>query len=378
MILTPFSHCKLLLAPTQVITAIGGLSSAGGLTVTTGGAAVNGALTVSNGITSGGLTSSAGATVTGDVTILTGGLQATRIITATGGLSSDGGLTVTTGGAAVAATGGLSSAGGLTVTTGGAAVNGALTVSNGITSGGLTSSAGATVTGDVTILTGGLQATRIITATGGLSSDGGLTVTTGGAAVAGALTVSTTISTGSTVISSDRRLKENIVPLSATLNDLSHIMGVRFTWREGTPEHRRDKDAQQIGFIAQNVKTVFPELVGGDDEKGRLGVNYAGFAPILVEGVKDLGMSNALQAQELEQLRVRVDSVERLAEEQFRQVVPEHVRMHDANADALIEDMRSEMAAEVQQLHIQMHSLKLLVQQLQAQFTACSCSAAAR
>ncbi|KAG5188326.1 hypothetical protein JKP88DRAFT_135728, partial [Tribonema minus] len=86
--------------------------------------------------------------------------------------------------------------------------------------------------------------------------------------------------------SSDRRLKENIVPLSATLNDLSNIMGVRFTWREGTPEYRHSGDAPQIGFIAQNVKTVFPELVGGDEEKGHLGVNYAAFAPILVEGVK--------------------------------------------------------------------------------------------
>ena len=65
-----------------------------------------------------------------------------------------------------------------------------------------------------------------------------------------------------------------------------------------------------IGFIAQEVEEVFPELVHAwdtGDQRGVIkGIAYNGFAPILVEAVKEQHLTMAQQAQELSDLRARV------------------------------------------------------------------------
>ena len=44
---------------------------------------------------------------------------------------------------------------------------------------------------------------------------------------------------------------------------------------------------RQLGFVAQDVEQLFPELVSTDDADFK-GLQYARFAPILVEGMKQL------------------------------------------------------------------------------------------
>jgi hypothetical protein len=43
----------------------------------------------------------------------------------------------------------------------------------------------------------------------------------------------------------------------------------------------------RIGLIAQDVESVFPQLVTKDD-KGFLSVNYLDLVPVLIEGIKEL------------------------------------------------------------------------------------------
>jgi hypothetical protein len=50
---------------------------------------------------------------------------------------------------------------------------------------------------------------------------------------------------------------------------------------------KKDTYKSEYGFIAQDVKDLFPELVE-ENEEGILAVNYTGMIPILVEAVKEL------------------------------------------------------------------------------------------
>jgi hypothetical protein len=93
---------------------------------------------------------------------------------------------------------------------------------------------------------------------------------------------------------SDIRLKENIKPIKSALDKVSKLNGVTFDWKEKT-EHLDKKgnpiNLQQwkhdVGFIAQDVQKVVPELVRENDN-GMLSMRHQGIAPILLEAIKEL------------------------------------------------------------------------------------------
>ncbi len=80
--------------------------------------------------------------------------------------------------------------------------------------------------------------------------------------------------------SSDQRLKQNINTMSDMLQKLLSLNPVFFNWNSeasGTPEHP--------GFIAQQVETVFPELVSTDGS-GLKSIGYSNFIPYLVSAIQ--------------------------------------------------------------------------------------------
>lgn len=174
-------------------------------------------------------------------------------------------------------------------------------------SGGLVNAVG------ITITLGGLHAPGLVTI-GGLVSADDITITLGDLWVADG-----DIFIDGVNAFSDRRLKDNVVPLSTSVQELSQLTGVRFTWNTSYPFARSHGKAQ-IGFIAQDVRSLFPELIDGDESTGHLRVNYGAFAPILLEGIKDLASALARQALELSDLnnavvsRARSDEMEALGE----------------------------------------------------------------
>ena len=104
--------------------------------------------------------------------------------------------------------------------------------------------------------------------------------------------IATFVSTGSggagcsiawngTSCSSDIRLKKDIHPLDGALDKLLRVEGVSFVWKKD-PEKKRN-----IGFIAQELEKVFPELVT-TDANGYRQVNYANFVAVLANAVKEV------------------------------------------------------------------------------------------
>ena len=81
---------------------------------------------------------------------------------------------------------------------------------------------------------------------------------------------------GDITISSDARLKSNIISLGSTLSKLLLIDGKSY-----------EKDGKQrIGVLAQEIQEVFPELVSEDDNE-MLAVNYQGLVPVLINALKE-------------------------------------------------------------------------------------------
>jgi hypothetical protein len=91
----------------------------------------------------------------------------------------------------------------------------------------------------------------------------------------GSLTVA-----GDIVVSSDARLKTNIVALGPTLMSLLQIEAKSYTMKDDTEQK------QKIGLLAQEVQKVFPELVS-EDKNGMLAVNYQALVPVLINALKE-------------------------------------------------------------------------------------------
>jgi hypothetical protein len=83
---------------------------------------------------------------------------------------------------------------------------------------------------------------------------------------------------------SDKRYKENIKPIESALDKAVKLQGVTFDWKESDSILDIKED---IGFIAQDVQKVVPELVR-ENEDGKLSLRYQGVTPILLEAIKEL------------------------------------------------------------------------------------------
>ncbi|RKZ35701.1 MAG: hypothetical protein DRQ49_18970, partial [Gammaproteobacteria bacterium] len=91
---------------------------------------------------------------------------------------------------------------------------------------------------------------------------------------------------------SDVRLKDDIEPIDNSLEKVSNLKGVTFRFKEGSDENK----PKEMGFIAQEVEQVIPEVVTTNHE-GYKGVDYSKITAVLVEAVKELKAQNdALKA----------------------------------------------------------------------------------
>ena len=92
--------------------------------------------------------------------------------------------------------------------------------------------------------------------------------------------------TGSYQTCSDGRFKENVQPLADSLDKILKLRGVQFDWkRDEFPEHRFSH-ARQVGFVAQELAKVLPELVSGGD-RGQVfySVSSVALVPVLFAAI---------------------------------------------------------------------------------------------
>ena len=96
-------------------------------------------------------------------------------------------------------------------------------------------------------------------------------------------------------------MKQDVSVIENADDILMKLQGVRFVWKA---DGRAD-----IGFIAQEVEKILPDLVH-TDTAGMKSVEYGNIIPVLVEGYKsEKARADALEAR-LDALEARLQSLE--------------------------------------------------------------------
>jgi hypothetical protein len=115
---------------------------------------------------------------------------------------------------------------------------------------------------------------------------------------------------GTLTQNSDARWKQHIVTFPNALDAILNLRGVAYEWKP--KEGVAVSEGRQIGFIAQEVERVLPELVM-TDSNGYKSVAYANVVPVLVEAIKTLKQDNEAKLKqkeaEITELRAQLTTV---------------------------------------------------------------------
>jgi hypothetical protein len=88
--------------------------------------------------------------------------------------------------------------------------------------------------------------------------------------------------------SSDARFKTNISPITNSLQKVLALRGVHFNWNTTAFPERMFSDKRTIGFIAQEVEKVVPEIVQTENTPEQYkSVHYDKVVALLVEAIKE-------------------------------------------------------------------------------------------
>lgn len=106
--------------------------------------------------------------------------------------------------------------------------------------------------------------------------------------------------------SSDRMLKENILPLTNAFDNILKLQGVGYDWKD----KKKYSDKHQVGLIAQDVEKVFPEVVLTDSRTGLKSMAYDHLIAPMIEAFKELNKRLTNLYDEFKNLVARVLNLE--------------------------------------------------------------------
>lgn len=115
-------------------------------------------------------------------------------------------------------------------------------------------------------------------------------------------------STGAYTATSNRHLKGDITAMTDnTLEKLRELAPSRY-------RYLRDPDEQfTLGFIAEDVLAVFPELVESVGENGEnLAINYAGFSVVAIKAIQEQQVMIQKQQETIDKLKFQIAELERI------------------------------------------------------------------
>ena len=106
---------------------------------------------------------------------------------------------------------------------------------------------------------------------------------------------------------SDVRYKKNIANLSNSLRKVMQLRAVRYEWRKDEFPEKHFGDKPQIGLIAQELKSFYPELVYEDNE-GYLSIDYSRLSAVLVDAIQ-------VQQEQIRELHAQLDNLKSMQSE---------------------------------------------------------------
>lgn len=98
---------------------------------------------------------------------------------------------------------------------------------------------------------------------------------------------------------SDARVKNNITSFGPSLEMILKIQPKKYNMLEQKSQRKK------IGFLAQDVKHIFPELVSMNKNK-MLAVNYQGLIPLMINSLNELTYKNIALKNRIKNLKKRI------------------------------------------------------------------------
>lgn len=113
--------------------------------------------------------------------------------------------------------------------------------------------------------------------------------------------------TGAWTTTSDRRFKENITPMTSVLDNVLQLEPVSYNFIDR-------ENSQTIGFIAQDVLPLFPEVVSKDDdsEDSYYGIAYGNMSIIAIKAIQEQQTIIEDQQQQINDLQQQIDELRQL------------------------------------------------------------------
>lgn len=105
---------------------------------------------------------------------------------------------------------------------------------------------------------------------------------------------------------SSRDFKQNIRAVDNPIGLLDQLRGVRFDWKQTDDQGNHTHD---IGFIAEEVAAVLPELVNHDSDGRALGLDYGRIVPVAVEAIKQQARTIQQQTLKISEQRAELDAL---------------------------------------------------------------------
>ena len=91
-----------------------------------------------------------------------------------------------------------------------------------------------------------------------------------------------TFATGGIYTASDKRLKKNVADISYGLNDIMKLNVLQYNYNSD-----EDNAKKSLGFFAQDLNAVIPELVLYQKDADQYSINYAGMSVVAVKAIQE-------------------------------------------------------------------------------------------
>ncbi len=118
-----------------------------------------------------------------------------------------------------------------------------------------------------------------------------------------ALEVNGVISAAGCNCPSSRDLKRDILTLGDALGLVDRLRPVTYTWNEKAMDCKQG--TEDIGFIAEEVAEILPNVVSSNDDGQVIGMDYSKLTPVAIQAIKELKAEN-------DELKARLDRLEAL------------------------------------------------------------------
>ncbi len=109
---------------------------------------------------------------------------------------------------------------------------------------------------------------------------------------------------GAYTSTSDRRLKKDIVPLGSMTSKLMTLVPYSYRFKD-----QGSDDTKTLGFIAQDVREVFPEMVKHNEETDVFTLDYSGFGVVAVKVIQEQQKKIDELSNEIMELRRAVEDL---------------------------------------------------------------------